>query len=279
MKQLEESFSNLFGNKAAAGAAVLVFRVVVGLIILWIGSRLINWICKIILRSLQKNENTDKGVVSFLNSVLKVVLYLILVLLILNGFGYNTASLLTLLGSFGLAVVLGLKDSLSNVASGIMIMLLKPFAVDDYIIEDTNHNEGTVIDIGLFFTRLQTLDKKTIVLPNQMLTTNSVTNVTMEKQRMLEISYSVSYGSDLDQVKDVIRDVISHDKDTIKPEEIHIFVQSLGDSAVVVASRSKVLNENYWQTRFRLMENIYKAFMENGIEFAYPQLDVHLKRQ
>ena len=279
MKQLEESFSNLFGNKAAAGAAVLVFRVVVGLIILWIGSRLINWICKIILRSLQKNENTDKGVVSFLNSVLKVVLYLILVLLILNGFGYNTASLLTLLGSFGLAVVLGLKDSLSNVASGIMIMLLKPFAVYDYIIEDTNHNEGTVIDIGLFFTRLQTLDKKTIVLPNQMLTTNSVTNVTMEKQRMLEISYSVSYGSDLDQVKDVIRDVISHDKDTIKPEEIHIFVQSLGDSAVVVASRSKVLNENYWQTRFRLMENIYKAFMENGIEFAYPQLDVHLKRQ
>lgn len=289
MEQIEKSIYDIFKHAAAGNAAVLVFKIAVGLILLLIASRIIEFICNHLLKRLRAKPDIDQGAVKFLNTVMKIVLYLVVILLILNGFGVKTSSLLTLLGSIGLAIVLGLKDSLSNVASGIMILTLKPFKVGDHISEASTKCEGTVTEVGLFFTKLKTLDEKTIVIPNQILTSTSVTNHTAQEYRTLDLHYAVPYGTDLGRAKDVIRSTILADQqdheeemaqdqrdEVFDPESIHVFVYELADSAVILCSRSRVLNEKYWPTRYRLLEDVYNNFNKAGIEFAYPHMDVHV---
>ena len=291
MEQIEKSLFGLFESSAAGNAAVIAFKVVVGLLLLAIASRIIEVVCKRLLKRLSQKEGIDEGAVQFLNTVMKIVLYLVVILLILNGFGFKTSSLLTLLGSIGLAIVLGLKDSLSNVASGIIILLLKPFKVGDHISEAATSSEGTVTKIGLFFTELKTLDEKTIMIPNQILTSTSVTNHTAQEYRTLDLRFSVPYGTDLMRAKDVIRSTILSDQQEqaelvgedhenseqlFDPESIHVFVYELADSSVILCSRSRVLNEKYWPTRYRLLEAVYNSFTQAGIDFAYPHMDVHV---
>ena len=296
MEAIEKSLSGLFHSAAAGNAAVLILKVIIALVLLWIASRIIEAVCRRLLKRLRSREDIDQGAVQFLNTILKIVLYLVVILLILNGFGVKTSSLLTLLGSIGLAVVLGLKDNLSNVASGIIIMILRPFKLGDHISEASTHCEGTVTHIGLFFTKLKTLDEKEIVIPNQILTSTSVTNHTAQEYRTLDLHYSVPYGTDLERAKDLIRTTILADQmeqeeklqesaaqedagqheDVFDPESIHVFVYELAESAVILCSRSRVLNEKYWPTRYRLLEDVYNAFREAGIEFAYPHMDVHI---
>ena len=319
MKDIEQAISSLFKNPAAAGAAVIVFKIIVGLILLWICSRIIELICRRLVRTLNNKESTEPGAVRFLGTIIKIVLYLIVILLILNGLGYKTTSLLTVLGSVGLAIVLGLKDSLSNVASGFMIMILKPFKVGDHISENSTKCEGTVIEIGLFFTKLKTLDEKMIVIPNQILTSTSVVNHTAQEYRTLDLHYSIPYGTNLVRAKDLIRSTIladqqeqyeklmearteaaadgdagsdageaggssasaaedELDKALFSPENIHVFVYELAESSVIVCSRSRVKNEDYWPTRYRLLEDVYNNFKAAGIDFAYPHMDVHIDR-
>ena len=143
----------------------------------------------------------------------------------------------------------------------------------------------------MFFTKLKTLDEKTIIVPNQILSSTSVTNHTAQEYRTLDLHYAVPYGTDLDRAKDVIRSTILADQQDqaektdenreqheqiFDPGSIHIFVYELGDSAVILCSRSRVLNENYWPTRFRILEDVYSNFKKAGIEFAYPHMDVHI---
>ncbi len=307
MKDIEQSISHLFQHAAAGNAAVIGFRIIVGLIILFIASRIIEAVCNRIFKRLSEKAEVDTGNVLFLKSVVKVILYLVVILLILNGFGYKTSSLLTILGSLGLAIVLGLKDSLSNVASGLIIMLFKPFKVGDHIVEKSHDCEGTVTEIGLFFTKLITLDQKSIVIPNSLLTTTAVINHTVEEYRTLDLHYSVPYGTDLTRAKDLIRSTIlsdqmeqiekareaaimwenseaadkSEEPDIVipvyDPDTVHVFVYELGESAVILCSRSRVLNKDYWTTRFRLLEDVYRNFNAAGIEFAYPHMDVNLE--
>ena len=291
MKDIEQALSGVFKHAAAGNTAVLIFRIIVALILLWIFSRIIETVCRRITKKICAKTDVDPGAVSFIATIIRIVLYMIAILMILNGFGVRTSSLLTLLGSIGLAVVLGLKDNLSNVASGIIIMILKPFKVGDHISEANTHSEGTVTDIGLFFTKLKTLDEKTIIVPNQILSSTSVTNHTAQEYRTLDLHYAVPYGTDIDRAKDVIRSTILADQQDqaektdekreqheqiFDPGSIHIFVYELGDSAVILCSRSRVLNENYWPTRFRILEDVYNNFKKAGIEFAYPHMDVHI---
>ncbi len=301
MHDIEKAISDLFIHAAAGNAAVILFRIIVGLIILFIASRIIEALCTRLFKRLTEKTGSDPGSMFFLKSIVKIILYLIVILLILNGFGYKTSSLLTILGSLGLAIVLGLKDSLSNVASGLIIMIFKPFKVGDHIVEKSHDCEGTVTEVGLFFTKLITLDQKTIVIPNQLLTSTAVVNHTVEEFRTLDLRYSVPYGTDLDRAKDLIRSTILADQmeqvekareeaaeaggaqsdgsdsfPVYDPDSVHVFVYELGDSAVILCSRSRVLNKDYWTTRFRLLEDVYKNFSAAGIEFAYPHLDVHV---
>ena len=184
------------------------FNVVLAVIVYLIGSRIIKAILKMNKRWADRKE-IDEGVKQFIHAFIKGALYVLLIFIILTLFGVTTASVVAVLGSAGLTLGLALQGSLSNFAGGVMILLMKPFKVGDYVIEDTNKNEGTVEEISLFYTRLKTIDNKSIVIPNGTLANNSMTNVTAAEKRRLDLTVGISYQADIRQAKEVLNQVLS----------------------------------------------------------------------
>ena len=252
-------------------------RVLLALVFFFIGRILIKWIRKIVRRSIERSS-ADKGVEQFVDSVLKFALYFLLIFSIASKFGVDTTSVAALIASGGVAIGLALQGSLSNFAGGVLILLLKPFEVGDYIIEDSNGKEGTVKEIQIFYTKLSTIDNKTIVIPNGMLTNNSLTNATAKDERRLDLKLSISYSADLKKAKMLIENIIRQDESVLKDDEIVVFVDDLSDSAVVIGARAWVKNEEFWPTRWRLLETIKLTLDEHGVEIPYPQLTVHMPK-
>ena len=250
-------------------------KVILALVVFEIGRRLIKWVRKLVRVSMEKSS-VDKGVEQFVDSFLKFGLYALLIFTIATSFGVDTASIAALLASAGVAVGLALQGSLSNFAGGVLILILKPFVVGDYIIEDNNKNEGTVKEIQLFYTKLTTLDNKTIIIPNGMLTNNSLTNVTEKNERKLDLKVDISYDSDLRKAKDVLRRLIDAEERIMKDEEIQIFVHELGASSVVLGLRAWVKADDYWAVRWKLLEDIKLTMDAEGIEIPYQQVSVHM---
>ncbi len=251
-------------------------RVLIALAVFFLGRIVIRWIQKLVRRSFERS-GADKGVEQFVDSFLKAGLYSLLIFSIAAKFGVDTASVAALVASGGVAIGLALQGSLSNFAGGVLILLLKPFEVGDYIIEDTNKNEGTVKEIQIFYTKLSTIDNKTIVIPNGMLTNSSLTNATAKDERRLDLKVSISYQSDLRKAKQLIEEILTTDGCVMKDEEINVFVDDLADSAVVVGARAWVKNEEFWPTRWRILETVKLTLDEHGIEIPYPQMTIHVK--
>ena len=258
------------------GLITFGLKVLAALVAFFIGRLVIRWIRKIVRRSFERS-GADKGVEQFVYSLLKYGLYALLVFSLISSLGFDTTSVAAVLASGGVAIGLALQGSLSNFAGGVLILLLKPFVVGDYIIEDTNGKEGTVKEIQIFYTKLSTIDNKTIVIPNGMLTNNSITNATAKDERQLDLRVSISYDADIRQAKSVIENLLIKDECIIKNEQINVFVHELADNAVVLGIRAWVKNEEYWETRWRLLEEIKILLDENGIEIPYPQMAVHMK--
>ena len=252
-------------------------KVLAALVAFFIGRLVIRWIRKIVRRSFERS-GADKGVEQFVDSLLKYGLYALLVFSLISSLGFDTTSVAAVLASGGVAIGLALQGSLSNFAGGVLILLLKPFVVGDYIIEDSNGKEGTVKEIQIFYTKLSTIDNKTIVIPNGMLTNNSITNATAKDERQLDLRVGISYDADIRQAKSVIENLLIKDECIIKNEQINVFVHELADSAVVLGIRAWVKNEEYWTTRWRLLEEIKLSLDENGIEIPYPQMTVHMQK-
>ncbi len=250
-------------------------RVLIALAVFFVGRIVIRWIQKLVRRSLERSS-ADKGVEQFVDSFLKVGLYSLLIFSIAAKFGVDTASVAALVASGGVAIGLALQGSLSNFAGGVLILLLKPFEVGDYISEDTNKNEGTVKEIQIFYTKLSTIDNKTIVIPNGMLTNSSLTNATAKDERRLDLKVSISYQADLRKAKALIEEILRSDEYVMKDEEINVFVDELAESAVILGARAWVKNEEFWPTRWRMLETIKLTLDEHGIEIPYPQLTVHM---
>lgn len=259
------------------GLITFGLKVLAALVAFFIGRLVIRWIRKIVRRSFERS-GADKGVEQFVDSLLKYGLYALLVFSLISSLGFDTTSVAAVLASGGVAIGLALQGSLSNFAGGVLILLLKPFVVGDYIIEDTNGKEGTVKEIQIFYTKLCTIDNKTIVIPNGMLTNNSITNATAKDERQLDLRVSISYDADIRQAKSVIENLLIKDECIIKNEQINVFVHELADSAVVLGIRAWVKNEEYWETRWRLLEEIKLLLDENGIEIPYPQMTVHMQK-
>lgn len=253
-------------------------KVLLAIFFFCVGRIVIRWIRKIVGRSLARSK-ADKGVEQFVDSLLKFGLYFLLIFTISTKFGVDTASVAALIASGGVAAGLALQGSLSNFAGGVLILLLKPFEVGDYIVEDTNHNEGTVKEIQIFYTKLSTIDNKTIVIPNGILTNNSITNMTAQPERRLNIKIGITYEADLKKAKVVIEKLLLEDECVLKDQEIAVFVDALADSAVVLGARGWVNNEEFWPTQWRLLEEIKLSFDREGIEIAYPQMKVHMKTE
>ena len=258
------------------GLITFGLKVLAALVAFFIGRLVIRWIRKIVRRSFERS-GADKGVEQFVDSLLKYGLYALLVFSLISSLGFDTTSVAAVLASGGVAIGLALQGSLSNFAGGVLILLLKPFVVGDYIIEDSNGKEGTVKEIQIFYTKLSTIDNKTIVIPNGMLTNNSITNATAKDERQLDLRVSISYDADIRQAKNVIEELLEKDECIIKNEQINVFVHELADNAVVLGIRAWVKNEEYWTTRWRLLEEIKILLDENGIEIPYLQMAVHMK--
>ena len=180
----------------------LVLRVLITIVIFFVGAKLIKLLLRIVQKSMEKAK-AERGVITFVISFLRVALYVVLAFMIASRLGVDAASIVALLGSAGVAIGLAIQGSLSNFAGGVLILLLKPFRVGDYII-DANGKEGFVSEVQIFYTKLQTIDNKVIILPNGNLANNSITNVTAEKTRRLDIALQISYGSDMKLAKEVI---------------------------------------------------------------------------
>ena len=250
-------------------------RIVLSALVLFLGIQLIKVIRGLVKKSLAKG-NADKGVMQFIDSFLKASLYAVLLITIASGFGLDAASILALLGSAGVAIGLAIQGSLSNFVGGVLILLLKPFKVGDYIKEDTNNNEGTVSSIELFYTKLTTPDNRVIVLPNGTLANSSLTNVTACERRRLDIRVGISYDADIRLAKEVLQKVLEDEKAVLKEEEYFVYVDELGESSVNLGIRCWLATDDFWTGKWRLTENVKYALDEAGIGIPYPQMDVHL---
>ena len=253
----------------------LVLEIAFAFVIIIIGMKLIKWVRKLLKKSLER-QAADTGLIQFLDSLVKYGLYILLGLSILQRFGVQTTSIVAAIGSVGVAIGLALQGSLSNFAGGVIILILKPFIVGDYIIQDGL--EGHVTEIQLFYTTLTTTDNRKIIIPNGQLADNSLTNVTAATTRRLDIKVGISYNGDMKLAKAILLKVGNEDADTIKEGDKAPMaaVEELAESSVNMFLRVWVPTDIYWDVKFRLTEAVKDAFDEAGIEIPFNQLDVHL---
>ncbi len=252
-------------------------RILFAVLFFLIGMQVIKILRNILKRSL-RHANADKGVTQFLDSFIRASLYIILVFIIANSFGLDAASAAAVLGSAGVAIGLAIQGSLSNLAGGVIILLVKPFRVGDYIIEDNYKNEGTVSEIQIFYTKLTTSDEKIIVIPNGTLANTSITNVTETYKRRLDIKIGISYKADLQLAKEILYKLIMQDKATLKDHDIIVAVDELAMNAVILCARFYVRNEEYMNAKWRLTEQIKLKFDDNQIGIPYQQIDIHIEK-
>lgn len=278
MVDIDMNEINAFFTTGVSGAVTqLVLRVLFEIIIFIIGVQLIKIIRKLLKKSLEKAK-AEAGVVSFVDSFVKAALYIVLVFLIASNLGMDAASIVALLGSAGVAIGLAVQGSLSNLAGGVLILLLKPFRVGDYIIENSG-KEGFVKEIQIFYTKLLTVDNKTIILPNGSLANNSIINVSTEKERRVDVTVSISYGADIKKAKDVLYKVLEDEACRIQGKDITVFVDELAESSVNIGLRCWVKNVDYWTAKWSITENCKLELDKAGIEIPFPQMDLHIKDQ
>ena len=250
-------------------------RVLMAVIVFLVGMQLIRLVRRIVRRSLQRG-NADMGVIQFLDSFIKAVLYILLVFMIASGFGLDATSVVALLGSAGVAIGLAVQGSLSNFAGGVLILLLKPFRVDDYIKVDNDGHEGTVKEIQLFYTKLSTPNNHVVIIPNGALSNSSILNMSTLTERRMDILVGISYDADIRQAREVIMRVVEEDESVLTSKDRRVFVEELADSSVNLNVRCWADNDEYWECKWRITEKIKYALDEAGISIPYPQLDVHL---
>ena len=253
----------------------LMWSVVLAFILYWVGVRIIRFLLQLIIKPMEL-RHVEKGVITFTRDMARIGMYAVLVILILQLFGVTTSSIAAAIASVGLAAGLALQGSLSNFAGGVLILVLHPFVVGDYIIEDTHGNEGIVKEITIFYTKLSTPDNKIIVIPNGVLANNSLTNATTSNKRRIDLIVSIGYEDDLKKAKDLLAQIIHQDPAHLESEDIQIFVDDLADHAVTLGLRFWVSTENYWTARWRTLERIKEVFDENNISIPYHQIDVHM---
>lgn len=253
-------------------------KVLIAALVFIIGMQLIKLVRRIVHSSMERH-NTDVGVRQFADSFLKYALYILLIFLVASGFGINVASMVALLGSAGVTIGLALQGSLSNLAGGVLILLLKPFRVGDYIIESSGKNEGTVKAIQIFYTTLETMDKNIVMVPNGSLSGSSVTNYSCNPKRRMLATVGISYSSDIRLAKEVIQKVLAEESRVLQDEPKQVFVDELGDSAVVLGVRCSFRNEDYWEGKWAVTEKIKLALDEAGVQIPFPQVDVHFDKQ
>jgi len=254
---------------------------ILAIIVYIIGSRLIKWTCKLSIKALKKS-NVDESLYGFLNSIISVSLWLVLAIIIISLFGVETSSFIALFASAGVAIGMALSGTLQNFAGGVMVLLFKPYKVGDYI--EAQGYAGTVKQIQIFNTIICTVDAQTIIIPNGMLSTGMLKNYSTEPYRRVDLEFQFAYGTDLNDVKAAIREIIDMDPKVIKGPVADSKVVSapflgltkLGDSGVVVNVRLWCKGTDYWDVFFFMNETVYQQLKERGFMFPFNRMDVNI---
>ncbi|GAA4865896.1 mechanosensitive ion channel family protein [Luteimonas vadosa] len=244
-----------------------------GLLIFLIGLRIAKWIAGLAEKSLARAE-VEPTAVMFLRKVAYVILLVVLVLAVLQVFGVPMTSMIAVLGAAGLAIGLALKDSLSNIASGVMLVSLKPFKVGDVV--NIAGETGKVESVSIFQTKIRHPDNKLIILPNSLITTDSIINLTPDTMRRIELVIGIGYEDDIDLARETLMEVVSADPRVLADPPADVLVYALGDSSVNLGLRCHVANADYFNAKCDLTENSKKALDRKGVSIPYPQRDVHL---
>ena len=245
-----------------------------GLGVLAVGLFLVHWILKLLDRY-EKRLNMEATMKGFIKNLVRVILYILVVLTTVSVMGVPMTSIVTLLASAGVAVSLAMQGVLSNLIGGFILILFKPIRAGEYI--RVGDNEGTVQSIGTFYTELATPDNRHINLPNSSLTNTAIVNYTREGTRRLDLTFPVSYESDMDRVYEVLNKVIAEEKRLLPDPAPVVNLNKCGDSSMDFFLRVWVSADNYWPVYFSLLENGKRALDKAGITIPYPQMDVHMK--
>ena len=251
-------------------------KCLIAFLIFMIGRSIIRWIRGRVYRSFAK-KGADISAMKFTDSLLKVLMHFMLLLVIAANVGIELSSVTVVFASASVGITLALQESLSNFAGGVFILLLKPFKVGDYIIESTNNMEGTVQEIQLFYTMLWTLDSKLVVIPNGQLAGSSLTNVSANEERQLDLKIQISYNSDLRKAKQVIEQILREDERILKGRDLYVFISKLGEYAVILGARAWAKKSDYFRAMWDIQERIKLTFDEEGIVIPFNQVGVYME--
>lgn len=258
-------WGSAFGIKLLAALAILVF-----------GRIIISSLRKLILKVMEKRK-VDKTITSFIVSLTYSVLWVFILLAALAQVGVQTTSFMAVIGAAGLAVGLALQGSLSNFAAGFLIIIFRPFKLEDYV--EAGGVSGIISKISVFTTEINSLDNKKIIVPNSQIMNGIIINYTAEETRRVDLTFGVAYHADIKKVKDILNKIISEHKLILKDQEPFVRLGNLGESSIDFTIRVWTKTEDYWTVYFDLTEEVKQGFDENGIEIPFPQMDVNIKKQ
>ena len=248
--------------------------VVGAIIILIVGWIAAGWGQKALSKALEKTGRIDDMIRGFASNGLRYAILAFTILAVLDRFGVETTSFIAILGAAGLAIGLALQGTLSNLAAGVMILFFRPFKIGDFI--EGAGQSGTVKDVSLFLTYLNTPDNVEIILPNNQLWNAAIKNYSYNETRRLDLLFGIGYDDDIDKAMALISDIISSDERCQKEPEALIVVGNLGESSVDIIVRVWCASSDYWGLKWDLLKNIKQRFDGEGISIPYPQRDVHL---
>ena len=280
--QLTETVTKIFStdynallNNLIEQALWIGLKIILALAIYYVGKWITRWIIRILDRSFER-RNVDLSLRNFLRSMIKVVMTILVILAAIQTLGVNTSSFLAIFASAGLAVGMALSGTLQNFAGGVILLLLRPYRIGDFI--TAQGQSGTVKSIGLFSTQLSTPDNRIIYVPNSAISSSIVDNYSQPTTRRVDWKVSISYGDDIDVVRKEILAMLTQDKRVLNDPAPIVVLAELSNSAVILSVRAWAANADYWDLFWNINERIYKELPQKGIHFPYPQMDIHVKQ-
>ena len=263
-------------SKLASLLVSFCFKVLIAIAVFYIGRFIIRKICQL-LTSIFDKKQVDLSLKTFVLNFTNILLYFILIVSIIGILGLETSSFLAIFASAGVAIGMALSGTLQNFAGGVLILILKPYKVGDYI--EAQGFAGTVKEVLMFNTVITTPDNKTILIPNGALSTGSVNNYSVQPYRRVDWSLSIQYGDDFENASAIIKEMLEADDRVVKDDPsraVFVGLKELGDSAVILTIRAWCQSADYWNLFFTINQKMYAELPQKGVHFPFPQLDVHL---
>ena len=270
----EIDYHQLLNNFLEESVWVLI-KIALAFAIYCVGRLLMSWILRVMDRAFDRHD-VEVSLRSFLRSIVKVLMLVMIFLAIVQTLGVNTSSFLAIFASAGLAIGMALSGTLQNFAGGVVLLLLRPYKVGDYI--EAMGQSGTVESIGLFSTCLKTPDLQTIYVPNGSISTSIIDNYSQSETRRVDWLLSISYGDDVDVARREILAILNSDERVLKEPKAVVYVKTLNSSSVDLSIRAWTQNDDYWALLYDINERLYKELPNKGINFPFPQMDIHVKQ-